>query len=100
MPKSKGLIKIQSKLFKTDDEIEMLEMSVFDNGPGISAEDQLKLFKPFVQLSATKSLNPNGNGLGLNICKMIAKNLGGDIDVESDGKTWTKFKFWAKVKSS
>ena len=70
-----------------------------DNGPGISSEDQRKLFKPFSKLKANKELNPNGNGLGLNICKLICKNLGGDIDVESDGTSWTQFKFWVQVET-
>ena len=76
----------------------IIQLSVQDNGPGISAEDQTKLFKPFVKLEAHKHLNPNGNGLGLNICKLICQNLGGDIIVESDGKSFTKFTFWMGVK--
>ena len=54
---------------------------MFDNGPGISENDIKKLFKPFSTLADNSKLNPNGNGLGLNICKMICKNLGGDINV-------------------
>ena len=53
----------------------MMEVSVTDNGPGITAIDQKKLFKPFSKLSRNEELNPNGIGLGLNICKMICMNL-------------------------
>jgi CheY-like chemotaxis protein len=31
---------------------------------------------------------------------MICQNLGGDIEVDSDGSSWTKFKFWVKVEIS
>lgn len=31
----------------------------------------------------TQDLNSNGHGLGLNICKKIAKLLGGGLDVQS-----------------
>ena len=96
VPKTDGIIKIESLLTKKDD-ADYLEISVFDNGPGISSDDKAKLFKPFSKLLANSKLNPNGNGLGLNICKMICQNLGGDIEVNSDGSSWTEFKFWVKV---
>jgi signal transduction histidine kinase len=56
-----------------------LQISVFDNGPGISPADKSKLFKPFSKLAAHSHLNPNGSGLGLSICKLICQSLGGDI---------------------
>ena len=74
----------------------MLSIGVIDNGPGISKEDQLKLFKPFGTLEANADLNPNGIGLGLSICKMICCCLGGDITVSSD--FGTEFTFWVVVK--
>jgi signal transduction histidine kinase len=43
--------------------------SVTDTGVGIKLSDQDKLFKVFGKLSATSSINTNGIGLGLNICK-------------------------------
>ena len=56
------------------------------------------MFKPFSKLDANKHLNPNGSGMGLNICKLICNNLGGDIYVESDGLTGTQFTFYVAVK--
>jgi two-component system sensor kinase FixL len=54
-------------------------ISIADNGPGISAEDQLKLFKVF------ESRKRNGLGLGLAISKTIAQNHGGDVSVDPGG---------------
>jgi len=34
-------------------------------------------------LSANKHLNPNGTGMGLNICKRIAESMDGRVLVES-----------------
>lgn len=41
-------------------------------------------------------MNPIGTGLGLSICKLICRNLGGDIEVSN--KSGTKFTFWVAVK--
>ena len=52
------------------------------------------LFRNFSQVrnDTTARLNPNGNGLGLSICRKIAHLLGGDIKVTSEvgvGSTFT-----------
>ena len=60
-------------------------ISVQDRGIGLSEEDANKLFSPFFRSSDKKSKkrNPNGNGLGLSICRNVARNLGGDITFSS-----------------
>jgi signal transduction histidine kinase len=57
--------------------------SVTDTGVGIKSSDQNKLFKVFGKLSATSSINANGIGLGLNICKQICEAFEGGISVSS-----------------
>jgi signal transduction histidine kinase len=57
---------------------------VWDNGLGISVENQKKLFKLFGTIENDKNLNKKGIGLGLYICKKICKQFGGDIEVVSD----------------
>ena len=49
----------------------LLSVIVRDMGPGISQDDQLKLFQPFVTLDANRHLNPKGVGIGLYVSKMI-----------------------------
>lgn len=53
---------------------------VRDHGPGISAEDQARLFTPFTQLGLGRG---QGHGLGLSIVRRIADKLGGQAGVES-----------------
>jgi len=60
-----------------------IKLQVRDTGCGISEEDMHKLFVPFTMLDANKHLNPNGTGLGLNICKRIAQRMGGTVWVRS-----------------
>jgi signal transduction histidine kinase/CheY-like chemotaxis protein len=59
--------------------------SVCDTGIGISKEDQLKLFQPFVQIENVYQKSEAGSGLGLMICKKIVEELHrGHIWVESE----------------
>ena len=58
-----------------------LEISVKDTGIGITSEDQAKLFMLFGKLTTTASLNTNGIGLGLSICKRIVESFNGRIHV-------------------
>ena len=59
-----------------------LKGRVNDTGVGISEEDQKKLFQMFGKLRSTASINTNGIGLGLFICKRIAETFQGAITLE------------------
>lgn len=63
----------------------MIMFEIVDKGPGISREDQKKIFTPFCKIEKNSELNPKSNGLGLSICRSISKKLGGDIEVFSTG---------------
>jgi signal transduction histidine kinase len=54
---------------------------VRDNGPGLSPEEQDRLFTPFERLHQARA---EGHGLGLSIVQRIAMKLGGQVGVESD----------------
>ena len=60
-----------------------VEISISDNGPGIPADIQPKIFQPNF---TTKS---NGNGLGLAISKHIVEGTGGRISFETSDKGTT-----------
>lgn len=53
-----------------------------DNGPGLSAEEQQKLFTPFTRLGQVRA---QGYGLGLSIVDRIVEKLGGRVGVQSKG---------------
>ncbi|MBS1993051.1 MAG: PAS domain S-box protein [Cyanobacteria bacterium SZAS LIN-3] len=61
----------------------MVRFSVVDEGPGISAADQAKLFGKFQQLDSSDTRQKGGSGLGLAISKALVKEMGGDIGMES-----------------
>jgi signal transduction histidine kinase len=58
-----------------------LYIEVTDNGPGISAEAQSRLFERFYRAEATKDIP--GTGLGLAIVKSVAEAHGGSTYVRS-----------------
>lgn len=62
-----------------------IKIQVADQGIGMTEEHLEGIFKPFhkVNTAESKALNPNGNGLGLSICKKIAECLNGDLIVSS-----------------
>lgn len=65
---------------------------VRDNGIGISAENQKKLFNYDQQLSLKGTSNETGTGLGLAISKEFIEKNGGHILVESKKNTGSTFK--------
>ena len=72
---------------------EFIKFSVKDEGPGISKEDQDKIFKRFVQVG-----NKNkGTGLGLAISKEFVQAQGGKIVVESEVGIGSTFSFFLPV---
>ena len=69
-----------------------LSISVQDDGLGIRAEDQGKLFKMFSSvIDLEKGINTHGIGLGLVICRMIVEQFGGQIDFVSEYNVGSRF---------
>jgi signal transduction histidine kinase len=58
------------------------EIAVRDRGPGLSDEEQRRLFMPFVRLQHAEEREP-GLGLGLHISKRLAELQGGRLEVRS-----------------
>jgi len=75
-------------------------VSVTDTGPGITAEDQEKLFHKFSQLDSSIRRESTGAGLGLAIAKGIVEMHGGEIWIESEKGKGAAFKFTLPVYNS
>ena len=75
-----GEIKVLTRIKpKTADRVEFI---IFDTGPGISAEQQQNLFKPF-------AAGKNSLGLGLAVSRKLVNINGGEINVKSTPGTST-----------
>lgn len=67
-------------------------VGVQDEGPGISAADQKRLFQKYVRLAARPTGGESSTGLGLSIVKRLAEAMGGTVQCQSalgQGTTFT-----------
>ncbi|MBU3735126.1 MAG: HAMP domain-containing protein [Candidatus Planktophila sp.] len=60
-------------------------VTVADNGPGLSTEDQARIFERFYRVDASRQRNSkDGSGLGLSIVDAVMRAHGGDVTVASE----------------
>lgn len=60
-------------------------VSVADNGPGLSKEDQSKIFERFYRVDPSRQRSSqDGSGLGLSIVDAVMQAHGGNVSVASD----------------
>jgi len=83
-----GLIKISAKNIDN-----FIEISIIDNGIGISNEDLSKIFKLDAHFKKEGTAHEQGTGLGLILCKEFVEKNGGWIWAESEPGTGSSFKF-------
>jgi two-component system sensor histidine kinase SenX3 len=70
----------------------LIEISVSDQGVGISDSEQGRIFERFYRVDPARSRATGGTGLGLAIVKHVCANHGGDVTVwsqEGQGATFT-----------
>ncbi|MGE5602671.1 MAG: ATP-binding protein [Nitrososphaerales archaeon] len=75
---------IQLSLAQAEQDPGFLRLTVKDAGPGISPDDQARLFKPFARGKEAAQSGQPGTGLGLYIAKSLVELHGGRISVESE----------------
>ena len=64
-------------------ENDCLCIDVTDDGPGIDPEHHQAVFRRYTQVNPCEAVSRQGHGLGLAGALIMAKNLGGDIELKS-----------------
>lgn len=86
-----GSIAVEAGYPGAPDDPPFLEFVVSDTGVGISNDDQTRIFEEFVTLDSSFRRRSSGAGLGLSICRGIARAMNGRIEVESEPQKGSRF---------
>lgn len=72
----------------------VLQVEVHDTGPGMTPEEQSRLFRPFTQVGVSMTHpGAGGAGLGLAISRQLLTLMGGEVGVRSTPGRGTVFSF-------
>jgi two-component system phosphate regulon sensor histidine kinase PhoR len=66
-------------------------IDVVDDGPGIAAEHQPRIFERFYRVDKARSRELGGTGLGLSIVRHLAESMGASVRVESEPGRGARF---------
>ncbi|PMR67629.1 ATP-binding protein [Halomonas heilongjiangensis] len=86
---SEGEIRLEVSLSEAD----RIRFEVIDSGCGIEPAQLARLFEPFQQGDASTARHFGGTGLGLAICRRLVEAMGGQIGVESEPGSGSRFWF-------
>lgn len=70
---------------------ERVSISIKDQAPGFTPEDQSRMFKKFQKLSARPTAGETSTGLGLWIVKVLCDRLGGRIELHTEPGVGSEF---------
>ena len=60
-------------------DVRTVGVEVRDHGPGISAREARRLFQPFTKSDSEAAASAPGVGLGLTLCRQLARGMGGEL---------------------
>ncbi|MFW5658173.1 MAG: ATP-binding protein [Bacteroidota bacterium] len=86
------IISVQAPVSMNQDETQILQIIVEDNGIGIPREKLKEIFNDFTQATPEISKKYGGTGLGLSIVKKLIHLFGGEIHIDSSRGKGTVFR--------
>ncbi len=92
----KGHVALRVALDKLERATAVLQFIVEDTGPGISDEQMVDIFQPFVQAAVDRA-SPRGTGLGLPISRQFVRLMGSELEVTGQVGHGSIFRFALQV---
>jgi two-component system, sensor histidine kinase and response regulator len=91
-----GEIVVTIRVQERSEQQVMLRVDVRDTGPGLSPEQQARLFQAFTQADTSTTRHHGGTGLGLTISERLVEMMDGRIGLESQPGVGSNFHFTAR----
>ncbi|MDH5492507.1 MAG: cell wall metabolism sensor histidine kinase WalK [Myxococcales bacterium] len=85
-----GVVRVEAALEERSG-VRRARISVRDEGPGIAAAHQERIFERFYRIDASRSRALGGTGLGLAIVRHLCAQMGAQVEVESQVHRGTIF---------
>jgi len=95
-----GQVSVSADALEEDSHSVLLRVQVSDQGIGLSADEQARLFHAFSQGDDSMTRKYGGTGLGLIICKRLARLMGGDVGVASEAGVGSTFWITARLRQA
>ncbi|MEY8460791.1 ATP-binding protein [Eggerthellaceae bacterium 24-137] len=86
-----GSIALHAVQETVDTHMARLTVTIEDTGCGMTPEFQQRIFDVFAQERNSNSESQKGTGLGMSICYLLVKQMGGEIAVESELGAGSRF---------
>jgi signal transduction histidine kinase/DNA-binding response OmpR family regulator len=78
----------------------MLQFEITDTGIGLTEDEMAQIFTTYSQVDSSTTRRHGGTGLGLSIARMLTQLMGGEIGVDSNKGSGSRFWFTAMFRES
>lgn len=92
-----GHVLVRVERLDRDADWERLRFTVQDSGIGLDPAIQIDVFEGFERADSEQAQRLGGMGLGLTLCKRLARLMGGDVGVESMPEQGASFWFTVRL---
>jgi signal transduction histidine kinase/DNA-binding response OmpR family regulator len=90
-----GEVIVRARMHESSGPGVLIRFEVSDTGIGLTVEEQARVFSTYSQVDSSTTRKHGGTGLGLAIARMLTQLMGGDIGVESEKDSGSRFWFTA-----